>query len=153
MKRGSNGRFQINVVDGTEETEEWFGITHVPIITPNDVPAGQDDDGDLAMELEKDTQPADVCETELILLEQAQRELEEKAQELAKQYQEVMKRQGLLKNVSQPTSSTPVEISPSVKSGTEQIIQHVVTDTSASSSVPQPENGVSLLKKGYFLLP
>ena len=74
------------MVDGEEGTEEWLDLTHISALTPGDVPVGQDGDGVLEMELGQGTNPVEVCETELILLEQAQKELEEKAQELEKQY-------------------------------------------------------------------
>ena len=83
------------MVDGEEGTEEWLPIN---ALTPGEVPAGPDRDGDLDMELAQGTNPAEACAVELTLLEQAQKEIEEQAQKLDQQYKDVMARQGLLKN-------------------------------------------------------
>ena len=63
------------MVDGEEGTEEWLPIS---ALTPGEVPVGPDRDGDLEMELEQGINLAEASETELILLEQAQKEIEEK---------------------------------------------------------------------------
>ena len=38
FNRGSNGRFQINVVYGEEETDEWLDVTQIPAPIPGEVP-------------------------------------------------------------------------------------------------------------------
>ena len=83
FNRGSDGRFQINVVDGEEEHDEWLDLTSLLALSPimpGEVPVSNDGDTDLEMELGQGTNPAEVCETELNLLEQAQKEIEQKAQ-------------------------------------------------------------------------
>ena len=69
MKRGSNGRFQINVVDGDEGIEEWLPVN---TLTPGEV---LDEDGDVALdtELAQGINPAEACAVELTLLEQTQK--------------------------------------------------------------------------------
>ena len=118
FKRGSDGRFQINVVEAEEEHDEWFDIDSLSALAPGtlpvEVPVGNDVDGDLEMELGQGTQPEEVCKIELNLLEQAQKENEQKAQELDRQYKEVMKRQSLIKQATLPTTATPVKSSPPV---------------------------------------
>ena len=79
FKRGSGGRFQINVVDAEEEHDEWFDIDSLSALAPGtlpvEVPVGNDVDGDLEMELGQGTNPEDVSKVELNFLEQAKRKL------------------------------------------------------------------------------
>ena len=89
------------------------------------------------MELSSGVNPEEVRDTELTFLEQAQKELEDKAKELEQQYQEVILRQNRLKNAD-ATGNVPEQSSQPVRSGLAQIVQPTITEPSSSASVSQP---------------
>ena len=73
LKRGSNGRFQINVVDGDESIEGWLPLN---TLTPGEVLGevlnevlDEDGDVDLNQEPAQGVNPAEACAVELTLLE------------------------------------------------------------------------------------